>query len=94
MNTNPCSEIKLGNYKLDNINPGFEKEWNRIRFLIERDGLESALEWCRNTMKIYRTAVLDRGNINRKPHYASCREFKKNFILSYIDFKKFIAQHE
>ncbi len=93
MNTNDCGEIRLANSDFTHINPGFSNEWERIRFLIERDGFEAAQEWCRNTIKIYRTAVLDRGNINRKPHYASCREFKKNFILSYLDFKKFISNY-
>lgn len=94
MNKNPCAEITVGEPQLNHINPGFHQEWYRIRFLIERDGFDAALEWCRNTMKIYRTAVLDRGCHNRKPHYASTREFKKTFILSYLDFKHFILEHE
>lgn len=92
MNRNPCAEIVLGNMQITHLNPGFHQEWARIRFLIERDGLEAAQEWCRATMKIYRSAVLDRGDINRRAHYASTREFKKTFILSYLDFKRFLAQ--
>lgn len=94
MNTNPCAEIVLGKEELTHIDPGFRQEWNRIRFLIERDGLEDALLWCRNTLKIYRSAVLDRGNDNRRAHYASTREFKATFVRSYQDFKQFISMCE
>jgi len=87
----PCGEIELNEASLTNLNPGFRTEWPRIRFLIERDGLDAALVWCGNTMKIYRTAVLDRGNDNRRGHYASTREFKRTFIDSYQDFKRFLA---
>lgn len=89
----PCGEIKLGEAALTNLNPGFRTEWPRIRFLIERDGLNAALIWCENTMKIYRAAVLDRGNANRKGHYASTREFKRTFIDSYKDFKQLLAMY-
>lgn len=93
MNKNPCGEVTLGGRQITHLNPGFRQEWTRIRFLIERDGLKAALEWCRVTMKIYRTAVLDRGSENRRPHYANTREFKATFIRSYLDFKQFVLEY-
>ncbi len=93
MNTNTCAEIITDIPKISNLNHDYRLEWQRIKFLIERDGLVTALEWCRQTMKIYRSAVLWHGDINQKPHHASTRGYKKTFILSYLDFKRFISQY-
>lgn len=69
-------------------------EQQRIQFIIQRDGIEGAIDFARRTMKIYRTAVLKsakRGH--EKPHFASTHDWKRKFIMSYLAFKAFLQQH-
>lgn len=40
-------------------------------------------DFAKRTMQIYRRAVLN------KNHYASTRTFRKGFIQSYLDFKRY-----
>lgn len=58
----------------------------RITFLIDRDGINSAIEWVRRTLRIYRSCVL-----NRK-HFASSHEYRRRFIESYLSFKRWLEQ--
>ena len=67
-----------------------DPENTRIKFLIERDGLEATREWVARTMQTYRRAVLDRGDINKHGHFASTRAFRRQFIESYLSFKRFL----
>lgn len=75
-------------------------EQDRLNFIIQRDGIDAAVDFARNTMKIYRKSVLrshkrgygynsQKGNI----HFASIPEFRRKFIESYCAFKKFVAQN-
>ena len=61
-------------------------EDHRIRFLLERDGRAATIAWVRRTQGIYRTAVLD------KDHFASSELFRRRFIESYCDFKRWLTQ--
>lgn len=61
-------------------------EQQRLAFLTARDGLPAAKQWARRTAAIYRTAVLD------KQHYASSRVYRRTFIESYLQLKKFGAR--
>lgn len=60
----------------------------RIIFLIDRDGVNSAIEWVRRTLCIYRSSVL-----NHK-HFASSHEYRRRFIESYLSFKHWLKQQE
>jgi hypothetical protein len=61
------------------------REEHRIGFLVERDGRPATIEWVKRTLGIYRAAVLD------KSHFASRNEFRRGFIESYCDFKRWLA---
>jgi hypothetical protein len=61
-------------------------EEDRIRFLLQRDGLEPTIAWVTRTRRIYRTAVLDKG------HFASSGVFRRRFIESYCAFKRWLAR--
>lgn len=61
-------------------------EEGRIRFLLQRDGVAATIAWVQRTLRIYRAAVLDRG------HFASSNVFRRRFIESYCDFKRWL-QH-
>jgi len=55
----------------------------RIQFLIGRDGLQVAMEWALRTARLYRKALLS------ARHYAKNREYRRRFILSYLELKRF-----
>ncbi len=58
----------------------------RIRFLLERDGLEATITWVWRTLRMYRAGVLD------KRHHGSSAEFRRGFIESYCYFKRWLAR--
>lgn len=61
------------------------REENRIRFLLQRDGLAATMVWVGRTLRIYRAAVLD------KDHYAAGNGFRRSFIEAYCDFKRWLT---
>jgi len=67
-----------------------DPESTRIKFLIERDGIEATREWVARTMKIYRQAVLYKGDMNKHGHFATNIVYRRKFIESYLSFKRFL----
>ena len=65
---------------------GRRSEADRLNFLINRDGLESAKQWACFTYKLYRKAVTN------KAHFASKKGYRKKFIRSYCELKSFCSQ--
>ena len=64
-------------------------EAQRFSFLVERDGLQGALEFAEVTYKMYRKAVLQsRKTGHTKPHHASLPEYRETFIRSYLYLKQ------
>ena len=61
-------------------------EEGRIRFLLGRDGEAETIAWVRRALRIYRAAVLG------KPHYARSSVFRRGFIESYCDFKRWLCR--
>ncbi len=59
-------------------------EANRLRFMVERDGLEEALEFAVRTRMGYRRHILQ----EKAP-----RELRRGFIQSYLAFKRFINDY-
>lgn len=56
-------------------------EADRIRLVVERDGLDAAIEWVRRTLQIYVQALNDPANFARAAEYRprfeeSIREFE------------------
>ena len=62
-------------------------EQKRIALLLDRDGREATIEWVRRTMRIYRRAVLTPG------HFAGTATYRRSFIVSYCDFKRWLARN-
>lgn len=59
-------------------------EEHRIAFLLARDGPEQTIDWVRRTMRIYRRAVLEGS------HFASTDDWRRKFIMSYCEFKRWL----
>lgn len=58
------------------------RETERIRFLVERDGLAAARKWVEATLKAYRDAISSPSSHASKPNYRplfeeSIREFEE-----------------
>lgn len=64
-------------------------ESQRLRFLISRDGVDGAVAFALQTLRIYRQSVLKNGRHNRQFHFASTREYRRKFIEAYCHFKRF-----
>jgi hypothetical protein len=65
--------------------PSLKHEGDRIALLLARDGKDATIEWVLRTTRIYRKAVLNRN------HFASTSEYRRGFIESYCDFKRWLA---
>ena len=73
----------------------------RLKFVEDRDGVQGAIAFAKQGMHIYRTSVLQSAKrgygvkgspfANMKPHHASQREYRRKFIESYLDFKRYVA---
>ncbi|RLB66584.1 MAG: hypothetical protein DRH08_05850 [Deltaproteobacteria bacterium] len=57
-----------------------QAETERLRFVEERDGKDEALAFAKQTMAIYRQAVLN------KNHFGSTRTYRQRFIEGYLSF--------
>lgn len=72
----------------------YSSEHHRLQFLEQRDGKSGALDFAKRAMDMYRTAVLcSRKRGHAKPHHASFPEYRRKFIQSYCDFKRYLNEH-
>jgi hypothetical protein len=58
----------------------------RIERVLAREGPERAREWAQRTEVIYRRAVLDH------EHFAHTPEYRRRFIESYLELKRFALE--
>lgn len=66
-------------------------EYERIKFMYIRDGLEGALLFVKQTYRLYGEAI---NAPSTRPCMAQTREHKKKFIASLIAFEEFLGiQH-
>ncbi len=78
----------------DKVQEMIVSEKQRLDFIIDRDGLAEAITFAKRTMVVYRQSVLKSQKRGfEKPHHASFREFRRKFIQSYCDFKRFISDN-
>jgi hypothetical protein len=61
------------------------REQGRIAFLLQRDGREATIAWVQRTLALYRRAVLAPG------HFAGTATYRRSFIESYCDFKRWLG---
>jgi len=67
-------------------------ETSRLKFIEARDGRQAAIDFAVQTMKTYRTCVLNsRKRGAAKPHHASLPQYRREFIESYQAFKRYLA---
>ena len=68
-------------------------EDDRLTLLIDRDGLQAAVAFAKQTMGIYRTCFFTRTK-NGQKHYCHDKKYRRSFIESYLAFKRFYLQHK
>ena len=69
-------------------------EDQRLAFIEKRSGVQSAILFAKQTLKIYRSSVLRSSKRGfDKPHHASFSGYRKTFIQSYLAFKKYVGKH-
>jgi len=64
-----------------------KQEQFRLEHITLTQGHDAALEFAKRTMVSYR-----RGVINKR-HFASTPKYRRGYIESYLDFKKFISNN-
>lgn len=71
---------------------------NRLEYIIESRGMQDAVDFARQTMKIYRNAVVNgmrhQNTGTGHPHHAALPEYRCEFIQTYCDYKKFLEENE
>lgn len=76
----------------DNV-MGIETE--RLNFVENRDGKESALAFAIQTYNTYRQALKQsRKRGSCKPHFATLPEYRLGFVLSCLDFRQYIRDNK
>lgn len=81
LDTERSAPTKQGGY----VSPrgsSVESEARRIKFMVERDGLEAACAWVSQTLETYRQAIINLNSHASRPEYrskfeATIREFEK-----------------
>jgi len=70
-------------------------ETQRLSFVIERDGMEGAVIFAKQTYHAYRAALkLSRKRGCQKPHHATLPEYREGFVMSCLAFRKFIRENK
>ena len=69
----------------------YEPEAHRLRLLVERDGLPSAVEFARTTKASYRRATLH--GLSRSRDMRIATNLRRGYIESYLAFKRFEKDH-
>ena len=68
-------------------------ELERIAFLVKRDGIKNAIEFSERTKRAYRRAVVNPNDLPALT-YASLLEYRRGYISSYLQFKRFLEAIE
>lgn len=63
-------------------------EFERIRFLLKRDGPAATQAWVKRTLAIYRTELADTGSFAADPTY------RPRFETSVREFEQWLASQE
>ena len=70
-------------------------EQRRFEFLVERDGMASAIESSEQTYKIYRAALMQsRKRGHTKPHHATLPEYRRSYIESCAYIRRMLAMKD
>jgi hypothetical protein len=67
-------------------------ELQRISLVVRERGIDGAIDWARQTMRTYRRSVLQDGRNGRPFHFASHGNYRRRFIESYLQMKRFVLK--
>ena len=65
-------------------------ERDRLSLIESMDGKESAIGFARRTLAIYRECLRQDGKNSRKFHHASLPQYRRSFILSCLEFRRYL----
>lgn len=65
-------------------------EKNRLSFIENRDGKEAAKEFAQRTLDKYRECLRMDGRNGRKFHHASLPQFRRGFVESCLEFRRYL----
>lgn len=75
------------------MNSNYGIEHDRLTFIIERDGIDGAIKFAKQTYNVYRTSLKQsRKRGHKKPHHATIPEYRLGFVLSCLAFRKFLRE--
>jgi hypothetical protein len=73
----------------------------RLGFIEGRDGKAAAVAFARRTYDKYRECLLlkrhvlrARGEHDKKPHHATFPEYRRGFIESCLEFRRYLREHK
>jgi len=67
----------------------------QLEFLEKTKGKEAALALAKQTMAVYKTAILtSRKRGFASPHFGSLPEYRRSFISFYLHLKQYVGQQE
>lgn len=70
-------------------------EEQRLKFVEERDGVDGAIDFAKQTLKVYRMALRrSRKRGFNPPHHATLPEYRLGFIESCLDFRAYLRKEE
>ena len=68
-------------------------EYERIKGLVDREGMPAAIEFAKRTYKNYRVCLFQsRKRGFAKPHHASIPEYRRGFVMSCLSLRKFLRE--
>lgn len=68
------------------------EEMQRTQVVLGQRGPKDTLPWAKQTLHIYRRALADKGDVNRRPHFARSREYRSKFLASIIYLHLYIKR--
>lgn len=68
-----------------------EREVQRLKLIMSREGIPAAVEWATRTLKTYREA-LRRPKFGARSHFARLPGYREEFVVSCLVLRSFLRQ--
>ena len=65
-------------------------EQERIAFIESRDGVEGAIAFCQQTLRVYRACLKRPEKNDPRKHFSRSPEYHSSFVKSLIELRKYL----